>query len=375
KDPLVIRQFDVFNFSERVKQIVDVTSCLPDSIVVSVVGVGLLVVDGILSQSLVSTRSMFAIRITIGSYSCVCAMFVFKRYSAVLCDILGTLGSLAAALEPLAHPEAQARMRRTAVRSQRVVRFFVFYGATSQVLVGSLLMFVTPLWTEALARSVLKPITDSDAAVSYLASTLRFAVLPVTCLLPYVNINAFYCLILCMIIIYNASADLYDAIGRGVENGPCHREWLAVQAGVLKVLLYTDATIADTMPHLLVVSVVLPLLSTVEVVSYGTKADVFALLMAPLIFTVFVPLCLAGDGLVAAREGMSTRAWRGPWLEESLRHKKLRLSLMQFTGGRGAQVRGTGIGLLDRPACGNALRSWFSFLQVLINVQRQSRAH
>ncbi|KAE8747542.1 Odorant receptor 78, partial [Frankliniella occidentalis] len=53
---------------------------------------------------------------------------------------------------------------------------------------------------------------------------------------------------------------------------------------------------------------------------------------------------------------------------ESLRHTTLRRGVMQVAGGRGALVRGTGIGLLNRRACGNALRSYFSFLQVLINV-------
>ncbi|KAJ1522004.1 hypothetical protein ONE63_002326 [Megalurothrips usitatus] len=99
------------------------------------------------------------------------------------------------------------------------------------------------------------------------------------------------------------------------------------------------------------------------------KADVFALGTAPLILTVFVPLCLVGDALGAARRGVVTRAVRGPWLEEGLAGRRLRLGVMLAALGRGALVRGRGIGVLDRRACGNALRSWFSFLQILMNAK------
>ncbi|XP_034256861.1 uncharacterized protein LOC117654368 [Thrips palmi] len=122
------------------------------------------------------------------------------------------------------------------------------------------------------------------------------------------------------------------------------------------------------MPHLLVVTIVLPLLSTVEVVASGMRAELFSVGTAPLVFTLFMPLCLTGDTLMAARRGVSWRAYSGPWLEERPRQRLLRLGLMQATMGRGAMVRGRGIGNLDRRACYRALKSWFSFLQVLINL-------
>lgn len=103
------------------------------------------------------------------------------------------------------------------------------------------------------------------------------------------------------------------------------------------------------------------------------KADVFAVGTAPLIVTVFVPLCLVGDTLSVARRGVAVRAAGGPWLEEAMPHRRLRLRLMHAALGRGARPRGRGIGVLDRRTCGNAVRSWFSFLQILMNVQHGNR--
>ncbi|KAJ1519006.1 hypothetical protein ONE63_011387 [Megalurothrips usitatus] len=153
----------------------------------------------------------------------------------------------------------------------------------------------------------------------------------------------------------------------------CVRGWPSLQAFTLRVMLRMDGSVSGLMPHLLVVSLILPLLSTVDVVSNGLQTDVFALLMAPLIFTVFVPICLAGESLAVAMDLLAVRAAAGPWLEESLGQRRLRLGLMHASLGRGANVKCRGIGLLDRLACGNALRSWFSFLQLLINVQGQAK--
>ncbi|KAE8742005.1 Odorant receptor 72, partial [Frankliniella occidentalis] len=150
----------------------------------------------------------------------------------------------------------------------------------------------------------------------------------------------------------------------------CSNRQTAMQSELLRVSICMDSTFADMIPHLLVVVVILPLLSTVEVVANGMQADMFALGTAPLIFTVFVPLCLVGDSLFKCRRAVATRAARGPWLEETPQLRRLRLGMIHSALGRGARLRGNGVGPLDRRTCGNALRSWFSFLQILLNVKR-----
>ncbi|KAE8741988.1 Odorant receptor 68, partial [Frankliniella occidentalis] len=102
---------------------------------------------------------------------------------------------------------------------------------------------------------------------------------------------------------------------------------------------------------------------------HGLDADLFAVGMAPLVLFVFVPFCLVGDAMAAARLRFADRACAGPWLEETLQLRKLRLGMVQVSQGHGGDLKGLGIGLLDRKACGNALKSWFSFLQVLMNLQ------
>ncbi|KAE8747538.1 Odorant receptor 78, partial [Frankliniella occidentalis] len=267
----------------------------PSSLVVTVAGTGLFLVDAVLSKSF-GSRTMFAIRMTIGVYSCVFSQLVFMRRQADLCDILHNLGRLAADLEPRADRDSQGRMRGSAVLSARLVRFFYVYGCTSLLLVSIMFVCVKPLWIKEIAGAATRLVANSSG-------------------MAFVCINSFYCLILCMLFIYAACADLCEAVGRGIEVERCSRSWPTLLRGVLDVLLRMDNAFADMMPHLLVVSVVLPLLSTVEVFARGTKADVFALLMAPVILAVFVPICVAGENLAAARRGLSVRAYRGPWLE------------------------------------------------------------
>ncbi|XP_052129429.1 uncharacterized protein LOC127750862 [Frankliniella occidentalis] len=317
---------------------------------------------------------MLATRVTISTYSCICSQLVFMRLNADLCGIFHKLARLAANLEPSTQRESQIRMRGSAVLNARLMCFFYIYGLASVAFLTMLFLYIKPLWIEETASAVMRLFGDSDVDLSCLEWSLRLAWLPVQSCMVAVWTNSFLCLIGCMIFIYATCADLFEAIGRSVEQGHCSRITYALLQGVLDVLLRLDDTFADVLPHLLVVSVVLPLLSTVELATRGTEADAFALLNAPLIFAVFVPICFAGDRLSVARSGMSRSAFYGPWLEESQRCKKLRLALMHVADGRGAQVRGSGIGLLNRRACGKALKSWFSFLQVLVNVKRRNAA-
>lgn len=95
----------------------------------------------------------------------------------------------------------------------------------------------------------------------------------------------------------------------------------------------------------------------------------FAMVTAPVVLTIFVPLCLAGDRLAKAREDLAVRAMRGPWLEEPAALRDLRRGIMQAAGGETTHLRGLGIGPMIRPTCMSALNSWFSFLQMMLNLK------
>ncbi len=58
-----------------------------------------------------------------------------------------------------------------------------------------------------------------------------------------------------------------------VQAGQCDRHWLEPQTRVLGVLLRMDAKFANILPQLLVLGVVLPLLSTVEVRTINTRSE------------------------------------------------------------------------------------------------------
>ncbi|KAE8740257.1 Odorant receptor 76 [Frankliniella occidentalis] len=337
------------------------------SVVLSVMTTGLMVLDSVLSNSLFSSTSILAARIACSTYSCVSAQLVFMRRHGDLCGILHNLARLTGDLEPRAHQDSQVHMRRSATLNARLVRFLYFYGWTTVLFLSMLFASIKPLWIAESTSALMRMAGDSSLTLSS-RLTVLFDVNDLEYVLSIfqglVQLVLGFILELIMVVI--------SLILLSEQGGS--RSWPSPLRDLLDVLLHLEDTFADVLPHFLVVSVALPVLSTVEVVVKGAQADAFAFLNAPLIFGVFVPMCMVGDKLSAARFGLSRNAFRGPWLEEDQQQKKMLLALMQIADGRGGQIRGTGIGRLNRSACTNAMKSWFSCLQVLINVQWQSAA-
>ncbi|KAE8749148.1 Odorant receptor 73 [Frankliniella occidentalis] len=189
------------------------------------------------------------------------------------------------------------------------------------------------------------------------------------------SFTAFYTMLPLVIVIYSTCADLHAALAHRMQvsaTAACCPHDAALQSGVLRACIVADSALADLMPHLLVVSIIMPLFSTAELIASGLKLGAYSLGTAAPILIVFVPLCEVGDRLSRARRGVAESAAEGPWVEERPKQRQLRLAAAM---GEGAFLRGSGIGPLDRATCGNALRSWFSFLQVILNVQRKAGVH
>ncbi|XP_034246899.1 uncharacterized protein LOC117648503 [Thrips palmi] len=121
-------------------------------------------------------------------------------------------------------------------------------------------------------------------------------------------------------------------------------------------------TVFPVLPGLLVMVFVMPMCCTLEIMMRGLNASPFALLTAPHIFTMFVPLCFAGDMLADSCEAVGAAAYNGAWDEETPSQRRVRFSVIQASRVK-AGIRGIGIGNLDRPACSDALKSWYSFVQ------------
>ena len=107
-----------------------------------------------------------------------------------------------------------------------------------------------------------------------------------------------------------------------------------------------------------------------QVLVMGMGTDWISLMVMPMPLYVLVPLCLAGDRLEQAKNGVVRGAFGGPWLEKSPAQRRLLLNIMQAAQDGGSRVRSLGIGPLNRRTCFIALKSWFKILQTLLNLRQ-----
>ncbi|KAK3917667.1 Nucleoprotein [Frankliniella fusca] len=114
-------------------------------------------------------------------------------------------------------------------------------------------------------------------------------------------------------------------------------------------------------------------------VSSGSLQDIYSLNTAPLILTIFIPICLAGERLGEARREVAVRVFirtppkmtgrpAVPGWKRTPTGENCAWASSWPRGGSGAQLRGDGLGTLDKPACLAALKSWFSFVQMIVNL-------
>ena len=113
-----------------------------------------------------------------------------------------------------------------------------------------------------------------------------------------------------------------------------------------------------------------------QVLVMGMDTDMYTLMMTPIPVVVLVPLCLAGDRLEQAKNGVMRRAYGGPWLETTPDQRRLLLCIMLAAQDKGSRLRSLGIGPLNRRTCFIALKNWFNVLQTVLNLrQAQGQAH
>ncbi|XP_052121386.1 uncharacterized protein LOC127749019 [Frankliniella occidentalis] len=257
-------------------------------------------------------------------------------------------------------------MAATARRCAKLVRFYETYAWLVEAAVAVALVFRKPTWQDHLA-AWMEPLIGTHQ--KFTANVLRWGFLSFQLFVGLCAVLSDYTLVVLILVIYLSLADMYEGIGEALQTRPCDTLLARQQSVLTQAAISVDAAVAPLLPQVLIVSVVVPLLCTVEVVLNGVEADLFAVGMAPLVLFVFVPFCLVGDGMAYARVRFADLAGAGPWLEETVQRRKMRLSMVQLSRGHGGDLRGWGIGTLDRKTCGSALKSWFSFLQVLMSLQ------
>ncbi|KAE8749182.1 Odorant receptor 71 [Frankliniella occidentalis] len=287
------------------------------------------------------TGSMFGLRIALALYTTLVVIVIFKFRRRGI----------------------KTHMAATARRCAKLVRFYEAYAWLTEVTVFVALIVH---WQDSAAAG-LELLIGTHHQVA--TTILLWASLALRLYSGVSAVLADYTSVVLILVIYLSMANMYEAIGEALQTRPCNTLLAHQQSVLTQASLNMEASVADLLSQVLIVSVVVPLLSTVEVVLNGLEADMFAVGMAPLVLFVFVPFCLVGDAMTYARLRFADRAGAGPWLEETVQIRKMRLGMVQLSQGHGGDLRGWGIGHLDRKACGSALKSWFQFLQVLMNLQ------
>ncbi|KAE8743448.1 Odorant receptor 66, partial [Frankliniella occidentalis] len=152
-----------------------------------------------------------------------------------------------------------------------------------------------------------------------------------------------------------------------VQEGSRHTARSAMLHGrVYEVSRLLNQLFGHLLPHFHTLGLVLPVVSSAEVML--GRADAFALAMVPLVFTFFVSQCVAGQRLENSSEGVGWSAYQGPWLTENSVSRRARLLVIQSTVARPASFGVPGIIVLNHASCQGALRVWFQYLQILLNI-------
>ncbi|KAE8744780.1 Odorant receptor 37 [Frankliniella occidentalis] len=116
--------------------------------------------------------------------------------------------------------------------------------------------------------------------------------------------------------------------------------------------------------HHLQITLLIPLFACYEMM-HG-QFDEFLVVLVPINVLIFIPLCFAGQAMMDASEAMSYSAYSGSWLESDRFCRILRLQVM-LRSARPQQLTSQELGTVDLKLCQNTLKSWFSFLNFMIN--------
>ncbi|XP_034236535.1 uncharacterized protein LOC117642425 [Thrips palmi] len=203
-------------------------------------------------------------RFGMGVFSCLWSQLIFLQRSPILLDCVQGLITLTSHLEKSTTAlMAQERMRKTAMHNVWLIRFYIFYTVGTQCIIMVTFVAVEPEWHKAIA-SAASYLAHGEVDERHLASWLRWGGLVLQSCALLCSLVSYYTIMSLVFLLHAAAADVHDVIGRMVEASPCSRLHTALQSAVLRVSLGVEATTADMLPYLLVVVVILPLISTVE---------------------------------------------------------------------------------------------------------------
>ncbi|KAK3918112.1 4-hydroxy-4-methyl-2-oxoglutarate aldolase/4-carboxy-4-hydroxy-2-oxoadipate aldolase, partial [Frankliniella fusca] len=291
-------------------------------------------------------------RLFISTTSCLVAQVILSRQDFARAA-LKELGAVAAALELSAEDDVKRSLAAEVGWLKGLWRFYTAFSVVTML--GTL-------------HSML--VDEKSTVTRWMweagGGALRYSRLLLDFYTILAFLTAYYRLLHLMLVLYRLSSALYWELGRRLRRPLVDLRWaVALQARLDATWRSTRAMLGRLLPLYLVVPLLLPLFSSAEVVVFGLQAaDLVALATSPLIFVAFVPQCLAGQRLLDASTDLAQDAYFGPWLEESVPVRRIRLLIIEA---RPQGVPVPGLNGLSRPTCLNAMRKWFQYVQVLLN--------
>ncbi|KAK3924731.1 Lon protease-like protein, mitochondrial [Frankliniella fusca] len=296
------------------------------------------------------------LRLAVGTYSSLVARFVWILRGHLAREALDKAAALARDVELEAEAaavgqygaspiigEGRERLREAGRSVRKIMRYMAWYMTVA----GGLVMVTLALeW----------PTPD--------VVLLGFSV---SC-----SMLGYYLLVAMQLSLFVATAALLDLIPRPLTAeaglGPIRRASgrLVRAQGLCRA---ADRVWCGLVPHVLLTVLLMPLFSSAELIIFRGKTDPFAFGAIPAIGAVFVSLCFAGQCIQDAGRAVPDRCYAGPWLSEAPGVRRARLFVMlSFARPTPCAVHIYSRSTFDRPTCGDALRAWFSFMQVICNL-------
>ncbi|XP_034232522.1 uncharacterized protein LOC117640271 [Thrips palmi] len=131
-----------------------------------------------------------------------------------------------------------------------------------------------------------------------------------------------------------------------------------------------DRICGPVFPLILLVSLVMPMVSLAAGMLREGEVTSNTYSTMPLMFVIFVPLCMEGQNLENCSTAVSWRCYEGPWLSETVSQRRCRIMVMQMTS-VATSARVHRLTTLNRAHCLEAFRKWFSYFQMLLNLSQR----
>ncbi|KAE8737591.1 Odorant receptor 36 [Frankliniella occidentalis] len=296
------------------------------------------------------------IRFLFGMYACTTAVYfnAFKQEETLA--MLRQLSWVAVQVEGgelggQPDPDTQAMLRRTATSSSRFIRGGEIWSCFVMISIG------LPVALTGKPANPTWPPPDTPAQ--------WWSLLVLHCLSTVFLPAAYFSLFPLITSLFRQCSALEHAIAKLLERAHTFqqvRDATLLSSELNHGFAMLNGLFHGILSHILQSTLFIPLFAAYEMLN--GQFDGFLIAVIPLNFAFFLPLCLAGEGTKSA--ALAEAAYNGSWLEGDHNCRVLRLQVMQRAA-RPNQITSREMGPINLRLFQEALKSWFSFLNFMLN--------